>query len=484
MEDGIEHVVAKLRKDGGDWTEVEVKKAANGFPESIAPSLSALSNLPGGGLVILGLDEENGFIPVKLENPQQLKQSLGHRAREFDPPVRLTFEDHSVDDLPVVVARVHECDPSQKPCRLASSGKAWVRSFDGDYELSTLEEQAFLAARTAPNADSQPILGASKTDLDETLIASWIETAQKNRPALRQFTDRDELLRRTGVVIGDGVPTLAGLLVLGRYPQQFFPQLVIRVAMAPGPEDPAGTRVSNQKVIDGPIPTMLAQVMDWARDSFRTRVIHRGAGQVVDESEYPLEAFRELIANTMVHRDYSSWALGQAIEVRLLQDGLIITNPGGLYGITVSRLGANQVTSARNQRIVSLCQDVRLPNETRVIEALATGIPTVIKELTRVGLPMPRYWDTGIKFTVRLDQRRQEATVEVLDKKGKRTIQDQVYERLEKQTLTAIEISENLDLSLISVRTALSALTKNGKVTIKGGRGKRSTYTRAFGNLP
>jgi ATP-dependent DNA helicase RecG len=484
MEDGIEHVVAKLRKDGGDWTEVEVKKAANGFPESIAPSLSALSNLPGGGLVILGLDEENGFIPVKLENPQQLKQSLGHRAREFDPPVRLTFEDHSVDDLPVVVARVHECDPSQKPCRLASSGKAWVRSFDGDYELSTLEEQAFLAARTAPNADSQPILGASKTDLDETLIASWIETAQKNRPALRQFTDRDELLRRTGVVIGDGVPTLAGLLVLGRYPQQFFPQLVIRVAMAPGPEDPAGTRVSNQKVIDGPIPTMLAQVMDWARDSFRTRVIHRGAGQVVDESEYPLEAFRELIANTMVHRDYSSWALGQAIEVRLLQDGLIITNPGGLYGITVSRLGANQVTSARNQRIVSLCQDMRLPNETRVIEALATGIPTVIKELTRVGLPMPRYWDTGIKFTVRLDQRRQEATVEVLDKKGKRTIQDQVYERLEKQTLTAIEISENLDLSLISVRTALSALTKNGKVTIKGGRGKRSTYTRAFGNLP
>jgi ATP-dependent DNA helicase RecG len=228
----------------------------------------------------------------------------------------------------------------------------------------------------------------------------------------------------------------------------------------------------------------LAQVMDWARDSFRTRVIHRGAGQVVDESEYPLEAFRELIANTMVHRDYSSWALGQAIEVRLLQDGLIITNPGGLYGITVSRLGANQVTSARNQRIVSLCQDMRLPNETRVIEALATGIPTVIKELTRVGLPMPRYWDTGIKFTVRLDQRRQEATVEVLDKKGKRTIQDQVYERLEKQTLTAIEISENLDLSLISVRTALSALTKNGKVTIKGGRGKRSTYTRAFGNLP
>ena len=196
MEDKIEHVVAKLRKDGGDWTEVEVKRAASGFPESIMPSLSALSNLPGGGLVILGLDEENGFVPAKLDDPQKLKQSLGHRAREFEPPVRLTFEDHSVDDLSLVVARVHECDPSQKPCRLASSGKAWVRSFDGDYELSTLEEQAFLAARTVPNADSQPVLGASETDLDETLVASWSETALKNRPTLRQFTDRNELLRR------------------------------------------------------------------------------------------------------------------------------------------------------------------------------------------------------------------------------------------------------------------------------------------------
>ena len=479
MEDGIENIVTKLREHGGDWTDVEVKRAGNGFPQSVISSLSALSNLPGGGLVILGLDEENGFAPVKLDNPQQLKQSLAHRAREFKPPVRLTFEDHSVDDLPVVVARVHECDPSQKPCRLTSSGKAWVRSFDGDYELSTLEEQAFLAARTAPNTDSQPVPGASEADLDENLIAAWSETTRENRPSLRQFTDRKELLRRTGVITSDGIPTLAGLLVLGQYPQQFFPQLVVRVAVGPGPGDPAGTRVSNQEVIDGPIPTMLAQAMGWARKSFRTRVIHRGAGEIVDESEYPLEAFRELIANAMVHRDYSSWALGQAIEVRLLQDGLIITNPGGLYGITVSRLGANKVTSARNQRVVNLCQNVRLPNETRVIEALATGIPTVIKELKRVGLPMPRYWDTGIRFTVRLDRGNQETVVEGPTKKGKHTIQDRVYETLDKRALIATEIAKNLDLPLISVRTALGALTKNGKVAMRGGRGKHTTYTRA-----
>lgn len=51
-------------------------------PWKTGSSLSALSNLPGGGLVILGLDEENGFAPVRLDNPQKLKQSLARRAGE------------------------------------------------------------------------------------------------------------------------------------------------------------------------------------------------------------------------------------------------------------------------------------------------------------------------------------------------------------------------------------------------------------------
>ena len=33
--------------------------------------------------------------------------------------------------LPVVVARVSECDRSAKPCRVASTGKAYMRGYDG-----------------------------------------------------------------------------------------------------------------------------------------------------------------------------------------------------------------------------------------------------------------------------------------------------------------------------------------------------------------
>src|SRR6266536_6043874 len=101
-------MVAGLRLAGGDATSIEVK-AAGGLPESLTPTLSALANLPGGGTIILGLDERAGFRPVGLADPQALKQGLAAKARGFVPPVRLDIEDGAVEGGPGVVAQVSEC---------------------------------------------------------------------------------------------------------------------------------------------------------------------------------------------------------------------------------------------------------------------------------------------------------------------------------------------------------------------------------------
>ena len=58
-------LIGELRAAGGDTASVEVKSAAGGLPLSITSTLSALSNLPGGGLVILGVDERAGFGPFR-----------------------------------------------------------------------------------------------------------------------------------------------------------------------------------------------------------------------------------------------------------------------------------------------------------------------------------------------------------------------------------------------------------------------------------
>jgi ATP-dependent DNA helicase RecG len=231
----LDGLVRELRATGGDTASVEVKSSAGGLPASISSTLSALANLPGGGLVILGLDERTGFRPVPLADPQALKQGLAAKARSFSPPVRLTIEDGMVDGAPVIVARVHECDSSAKPCRIASSGESYLRGYDGDYRLSDLEEQAFLAARRPPLFDRAAVADATADDLDPGLTAAFIETARDRDPyGLGRFDDDSELLTRAGVTTRDRIPTVAGILALGVYPQQWFPRYVIQLVSRSG----------------------------------------------------------------------------------------------------------------------------------------------------------------------------------------------------------------------------------------------------------
>ncbi|MEV5448231.1 ATP-binding protein, partial [Streptomyces sp. NPDC052644] len=179
MTEDVADLVQTLRAAGGDTTSVEVKAAAGGLPASLTSSLSALANLPGGGTIILGLDERTGFRPVPLADPQILKQGLATKARAYTPPVRLSIDDGVVDGKPVIVARVHECDPSAKPCRVTATGTAYLRGYDGDFPLSDLETQGFLTARRPPLFDRQPVDGASFDDLDPDLVASYLATVRE-----------------------------------------------------------------------------------------------------------------------------------------------------------------------------------------------------------------------------------------------------------------------------------------------------------------
>ncbi|GGL05781.1 ATP-binding protein [Planomonospora parontospora] len=475
MVENLPHLIAELRAAGGDGAAVEVKSAAGGLPASLTPTLSALANLPGGGTIILGLDERTGFRPVPLADPQALKQGLALKARSFTPPVRLTIEDALVDGSPVIVAKVHECDRSAKPCRVTATGASYLRGYDGDFRLSALEEQAFLSGRQAPMFDREPVEDATFDDLDPELIMAFTSTVRgQDAHGLGRFTDDTELLRRAGVIDADRRPTVAGLLALGFYPQQWFPRYAVQAAAEPLPEDPAGSRARNQATFTGPIPRMLDQAMLWARQTFDVSIVAKPDGTVHDRYSYPLVAFRELIANALVHRDLDHWSAGLAVEVRQRRDRLVITNPGGLYGITADRLGHDAVTSARNARLVTICQYVRSPETgARVIEALATGIPTVNAALIDAGLPPAHYIDAGVRFTVVLYRPTSTALLSSLN-----AVELRVYDALATGQQTVKDLQAALGLTAPNIRKALRALRSDGLVQQIGGRGQFTAYQR------
>jgi ATP-dependent DNA helicase RecG len=473
----LTELVEFLRRTGGDTADVEVKAAAGGFPASLTKTLSALANLPGGGTVLLGVDENADFAPVELEDPQALKRGLASKARSFVPPVGIDIIDEAVvEGRTVVAAIVRECDPSAKPCRVGSTGKAYLRSYDGDFELSLEEERGFLSARTHAHFDRLPVEGASIDDLDGDLLHAWQTAARDRSPQTLGRFDDEELLRRTGVLLAGGVPSRAAILALGRFPQQWFPRFVVQVAAEPRPDDPPETRARNARLIDGPIPVMLEGAMDWARATFTSRIVGSETGAVRDVPEYPLEAFRELVANALVHRDLDTWSEGYAVEVRLREDRLVVANPGGLFGITVDRLGKEGVTSARNAWLVSLCRDTRLPRDgSRVIEALSTGLTKVASELDAADLPPPVFYDAGIRFTVLL---RQPARTAARPSRLRRA-EARVYDALPaSEWITATALVHELGLSESAISKALRGLVDRGIIRRDGGPGRATTYRR------
>ena len=132
----------------------------------------------------------------------------------------------------------------------------------------------------------------------------------------------------------------------------------------------------------GPIPYMLEDAVQWVALNSSRAAAADSTGHLRDVPAWPPESVRETIANALVHRDLGPWATSQPITIRLEPDTLTVTNPGGLYGLTVQRLQPDDVESfARNSALLQICQYARLPDGRRVVEGLATGIPKMFQAL-------------------------------------------------------------------------------------------------------
>lgn len=87
----VMETLPRLRAARTDLTTVEVKAAAGGLPKSIVETVSAFSN-SGGGLIILGLDEHDGFSVLDVDVRKLASDLASACADQLDPPVRPEIE--------------------------------------------------------------------------------------------------------------------------------------------------------------------------------------------------------------------------------------------------------------------------------------------------------------------------------------------------------------------------------------------------------
>jgi ATP-dependent DNA helicase RecG len=400
--------VAALRTFESEVTDVEAKRAEGGLPKSLRSTASAFSNTSG-GVLLLGIDEGDGFASVNLNDPGKMASDLAAMlSDEFEPPIRPVINVMEFEGCRIVVAEIPALPFDQKPCYYKGAGPTtgtWTRTGASNRRLSPYEVQVLIASRGQPRDDERGVPGTSLVDLDQEAVEGFLARLRVLRPMAFGGMSDVEILRRQKILVdleGDQVVSLAGLLALARYPQEWFPQL--NLTFVHYPEDavvPGDVRFLDNVAIDGSIPVIVRDALAAITRNLSRRAVVSGAGRS-DVLEYPEPAIREAVANALVHRDLSPLAEGTQVQVELYPSRLVVRSPGGLHGpVTVEQLFEDSVSSSRNARLLRLLEDVPIPGEDRtVVENRGSGIRTMVAALRSAGMNPPVFDNDVGRFSV------------------------------------------------------------------------------------
>lgn len=349
--------------------------------KDLVEALAALANTQGGELW-LGVEDDG--TPSGLHEAHQGLQGLpGMVAARTSPP--LAVEVRAVDIGGVTVARI---SVQKSRTDVATTAGMYLRrriKHDGTPECVPLlpHERSSRASHFGlADASAQPVAGATLADFDplerERLRQSvqryggdrvLLELSDEDMDGALGFTTRNEA--------GERVPTLAGLLIIGR-------ETALREKV---PTHEFAFQVLSREAVGfnefHRFP--LLKAMEWLETNFRP--YNPEDEMLIDMFRVPIPkvdmgAFREALANALIHRDYHNL---RAVYVRLNDDELTISNPGGLVeGVTLQNL----LTTEPRPRNPALADAMK---RIGIVERSGRGVDKIYRGLLRFGRPEPDY---------------------------------------------------------------------------------------------
>lgn len=429
-------------------------------PEALAEFLVAFANTDGGTIVV-GLDEKGRLVAGVY--PEELESNLKAAERLCRPPVVVGWEQLEAESGAAFAITV----PRSPELHSLADGRVLIRAGAENRPLGGEEIRALAATKSAGDFEAEAIPGARRDDLDEDVIAEYLDKRQQRQRRPVEQTP-DELLREIGALTAEGLPTHTGLLLFGKNPQKFVPHAGLIFVKFPG-TTPGGegglAGYGRREEFNGPLARIIegAWQVVWSEMSVGAVVTGLERQEI---SEYPPFAVREALVNAVCHRDYR--LRGRRIEVRMYADRLEVISPGGLPGfITVDNLVEEHFS--RNPRLVAgLFQ-------WGYIEELGLGIDRMIEDMVNAGHPPPRFKAQPFSFTVTLYNARERKAApkweSVMNERQARALQ---FIR-EKGRITSRDYQELCpDVSPETLRLDLNDLVNRGILLRIGA--KKGTY--------
>ncbi|MBH2032024.1 MAG: putative DNA binding domain-containing protein [Pseudomonadales bacterium] len=438
-------------------------------------ALVCLANAEGGELW-LGV-EDNGT-PTGLHADHRLLEGLaGMVAARTSPSLSVLAE--AVDVNGVLVARIQV---PKAHSEVATAGGVYLRrrlKHDGTPECAPMlphDRVSRAASFGLIDVSAQPVTGATLADLDP-LERERLRQAVQQYGGDRVLLELDDealdgaLMLTARQTDGSRVPTLAGLLLVGR--ETSLRQLV------PGHEF-AFQVLAQQAVRFNEFRRFpLLKGLDWLETNFRPynpeEELQVGLFRV-PVPKVDMGAFREAVANALVHRDYHGRG---AVHVRLEDDALVVSNPGGLVdGVTLANLLVTE-PRPRNPALADAMKRIG------VVERSGRGVDKIFRGMLKFGRPAPDYgYTTPQSVVLRLPT--SEADLDfrrLVVEEERRTNAELPIDSLialaalrSAKRVTADELAEHIQRDPASAKRTLEALTEAGLVEAHGATRARS-YT-------
>jgi ATP-dependent DNA helicase RecG len=304
----------------------------------------------------------------------------------------MTVQKRTLHHCEMAVVTVEPSDAP--PVRLR--GRTWIRVGPRRAVATAEEERRLTEKRRSRDApfDIRQAPGATIGDLDMDLFRrSYLPASVA--PEIIEENERSEGQQLASLrMIGNGVPTVVGVLVLGRDPSNFLPGAYVQFLRLDGTElaDP----VKDAAAISGPLPELLRALEEKLVAHIETSREFASTPIDVARPDYPLAALQQLVRNAILHRTYEG--TNAPVRISWFSDRIEIHSPGGPYGqVTKANFGQPDATDYRNPYLAEAMRNLGY------VQKFGVGIALARRVMEKNGNPLLEFQveDTSVLAIIR-----------------------------------------------------------------------------------
>lgn len=368
----------------GEDSKTQFKRQFNSI-DALAAEISAMLNSDG-GQIIVGISDSGEI--VGIEDLRRLNQWISNAcSQKIEPPASVITENLTVDDKLVVIISVPL--GADKPYAVNKTA-FWVK-VGADKRRATREElRRLMQASGGFYADEMPLTRTSLDDLDLFRFRYFYK--QQYDREMETLDDSALRILSNLKLLKPPHLTLAGLLLFGKEPQRIQSQFMVKAVTFIG-NSLSGTEYLDSEDIGSTLSEQFKNALAFVKRNLRKQQ----NGQNFNYPgimEIPEIALEEAIVNALVHRDY---LINSSVRVFVFDNRVEIISPGKLPNTATIETIKLGIQIVRNPILASFVPKLELP-----YRGLGSGIPRMISECQKAGLPEPELMEDKTSETFKV----------------------------------------------------------------------------------